>query len=58
MKVWRISDSKCLESVSAHDDTVNLEAVRFDRLVFTRSADGKIKVWRPKVNRKNGAMKC
>ncbi|KAI3675266.1 hypothetical protein L1987_84854 [Smallanthus sonchifolius] len=46
MKVWRLSDSKCLESVNAHDDAINSVVVGFDRLVFTGSADGTVKVWR------------
>lgn len=46
MKVWRLLDSKCLESVSAHDDAVNSIVVGFDGLVFTGSADGSVKVWR------------
>ncbi|KAG2719925.1 hypothetical protein I3760_02G013500 [Carya illinoinensis] len=45
-KVWRISDSKCLESITAHDDDVNSLVAGFDGLVFTGSADGTIKVWR------------
>ncbi|KAF2295133.1 hypothetical protein GH714_031638 [Hevea brasiliensis] len=43
-KVWRISDSKCLESVAAHNDAVNSIVAGFDGLVFTGSADGSIKV--------------
>ncbi|KAL4555708.1 hypothetical protein LXL04_038336 [Taraxacum kok-saghyz] len=46
LKVWRISDSKCLESVDAHDDAINSVVVGFGGLVFTGSADGKVKVWR------------
>ncbi|KAK6136789.1 hypothetical protein DH2020_029459 [Rehmannia glutinosa] len=46
MKVWRISDSKCLESIQAHDDAVNSVVVGFDGLVFTGSADGTVKAWR------------
>ncbi|KAK9056703.1 hypothetical protein SSX86_024065 [Deinandra increscens subsp. villosa] len=46
LKVWRLSDSKCLESVNAHDDAVNSVAVGFACLVFTGSADGTVKVWR------------
>ena len=47
LKVWRLSDSKCLESVKAHDDAVNaVVAGGFDGLVFTGSADGSVKVWR------------
>ncbi|KAL0365457.1 UNVERIFIED_CONTAM: protein JINGUBANG [Sesamum angustifolium] len=46
LKVWRISDSKCLESIQAHDDAVNSVVVGFDGLVFTGSADGSVKAWR------------
>ncbi|XP_051179414.1 protein JINGUBANG-like [Lolium perenne] len=54
-KVWRVSDSKCLESVRAHDDAVNtVAAAVFDNVVFTGSADGTIKVWRRQVSAKGG----
>ncbi|KAK1414472.1 hypothetical protein QVD17_30216 [Tagetes erecta] len=46
LRVWRLSDSRCLESVAAHDDAVNAVVVGFDGLVFTGSADGSVKVWR------------
>ncbi|PKI47503.1 hypothetical protein CRG98_032093 [Punica granatum] len=52
MKVWRIADSKCLESVSAHDDAVNAVASGFDGLVFTGSADGTVKAWRRELQGK------
>ncbi|KAL6637463.1 hypothetical protein ACP70R_025035 [Stipagrostis hirtigluma subsp. patula] len=46
-KVWRVSDSRCLESVPAHDDAINtVAAAGFDGLVLTGSADGTVKVWR------------
>ena len=45
LKVWRISDSKCLESIRAHDDAINTVAAGFEGLVFTGSADGTVKVW-------------
>ncbi|KAL6893511.1 hypothetical protein ACP4OV_007609 [Aristida adscensionis] len=46
-KVWRVSDSRCLESVPAHDDAVNtVAAAGFGGLVLTGSADGTVKVWR------------
>ncbi|KAL5219234.1 hypothetical protein ABZP36_019918 [Zizania latifolia] len=51
-KVWRISDSKCLESVVAHDDNVNAIVAAFDGLVFTGSADGTVKVWRRELQGK------
>ncbi|KAL6981113.1 hypothetical protein U1Q18_022743 [Sarracenia purpurea var. burkii] len=45
LKVWRISDLKCLESIKAHDDAINgLVASR--GIVYSASADGKIKGWR------------
>ncbi|XP_071726159.1 protein JINGUBANG-like [Rutidosis leptorrhynchoides] len=46
LKVWKLSDSKCLESVTAHDDAINSVVMGFDGLVFTGSADGTVKVWR------------
>lgn len=48
-KVWRISDSKCLESVVAHDDAVNSIVAACDGFVFTGSADGTVKVWRRQI---------
>ncbi|KAJ9669939.1 hypothetical protein PVL29_026480 [Vitis rotundifolia] len=52
IKVWRISDSKCLESVNVHDDAVNAVVAGFDGLVFTGSADGTVKVWRRELQAK------
>ncbi|KAJ8753602.1 hypothetical protein K2173_022843 [Erythroxylum novogranatense] len=47
LKVWRISDFKCMESVTnAHDDAINAVACSNDADVYTGSADRKIKVWR------------
>lgn len=46
LKVWRLSDSKCLESINAHQDAINSVVVGFDGLVFTGSADGSVKAWR------------
>ncbi|KAI3462786.1 hypothetical protein Pfo_019449 [Paulownia fortunei] len=51
-KVWRVSDSKCLESINAHDDAVNSIVAGFDGLVFTGSADGSVKVWRRQIQGK------
>lgn len=50
VKVWRVSDSRCLESVAAHEDAINSVAVGFDGMVFTGSADGAVKVWRREWN--------
>uniref|UniRef100_A0A7N0TDV6 Uncharacterized protein n=1 Tax=Kalanchoe fedtschenkoi TaxID=63787 RepID=A0A7N0TDV6_KALFE len=49
VKVWRVSDSKCVESIDAHDDAVNSVAAGFDGLAFSGSADGTVKVWRREV---------
>ncbi|KAL9175464.1 hypothetical protein ABFS82_02G114100 [Erythranthe guttata] len=44
LKVWRISDFKCLESIKAHDDAINgLAAI--NGIVYSASADGRIKAW-------------
>ncbi|XP_061374492.1 protein JINGUBANG-like [Gastrolobium bilobum] len=51
-KVWRASNFKCLESVTAHDDAVNALVVGLDGLVFTGSADGTVKIWRREVQGK------
>ncbi|KAF5729295.1 myosin heavy chain kinase B-like [Tripterygium wilfordii] len=44
LKVWRISDLKCLESIKAHDDAINA-LVACKGTVYSASADGKIKAW-------------
>ncbi|KAL2321884.1 hypothetical protein Fmac_026263 [Flemingia macrophylla] len=47
MKVWRTKDFACLESVrDAHDDAINAVAASHDGLVYTGSADKRIRVWR------------
>ncbi|MCO5593827.1 hypothetical protein L7F22_047845 [Adiantum nelumboides] len=46
VKVWRLSDFKCMESFKAHDDAVNALTVSHDgHALYTGSADSKIKVW-------------
>ncbi|XP_051140663.1 protein JINGUBANG-like [Andrographis paniculata] len=52
IKVWRVSNSKCLETVSAHADAVNSVIAGFDGLVFSGSADGTVKVWRREMQGK------
>ncbi|PON74370.1 Guanine nucleotide-binding protein, beta subunit [Parasponia andersonii] len=44
LKVWRVSDLKCLESIKAHDDAIN-GLVASKGTVYSASADGKIKAW-------------
>ncbi|KAK6254087.1 hypothetical protein QUC31_015807 [Theobroma cacao] len=46
LKVWLLANSKCLESIDAHDDAINSVVAGFDSLVFTGSADGTVKVWK------------
>ncbi|KAG2305174.1 hypothetical protein Bca52824_033825 [Brassica carinata] len=57
VKVWRIHDLKCLESVKAHDDAVNsvVAGGSGEGLVFTGSADGTVKVWKREVRGKRTA---
>lgn len=50
IKVWRLSDGKCMESFEAHDDAINSIVVGFDGLVFSGSADGTVKVWRRELD--------
>ncbi|KAJ0829362.1 putative [Myosin heavy-chain] kinase transcription factor WD40-like family [Helianthus debilis subsp. tardiflorus] len=45
-KVWKMSTSKCVESVKAHDDAVNSVISTVEGFVFTGSADGSVKVWK------------
>ncbi|KAL6635101.1 hypothetical protein ACP70R_027772 [Stipagrostis hirtigluma subsp. patula] len=54
VKVWRLPDFRCVESVApAHDDAINALAVSPDGHVYTGSADKKIKAWRRDPERKN-----
>lgn len=46
LKVWRISDLKCLESIKAHDDAINGLVASKNGVVYSASADGKIKAWK------------
>ncbi|MCD7446642.1 hypothetical protein HAX54_012128, partial [Datura stramonium] len=44
-KVWNVDNSKCIESVKAHDDAVNSVVTSVEGIVYTGSADGTVKVW-------------
>lgn len=46
IKVWRIENSKCVESINAHDDAVNSVVATVEGLLFTGAADGTVKVWK------------
>ncbi|MFS7999047.1 putative transcription factor WD40-like family [Helianthus anomalus] len=52
-KVWKISNSKCLESVKAHNDAVNCIVSSSDGLIITGSAEGSVKVWKREGRGKN-----
>ncbi|KAH1058455.1 Protein JINGUBANG [Glycine soja] len=46
-KIWRTSDFKCLESVkNAHEDAINSLILSNNGIVYTGSADTKIKMWK------------
>uniref|UniRef100_A0ACD5XFN5 Uncharacterized protein n=1 Tax=Avena sativa TaxID=4498 RepID=A0ACD5XFN5_AVESA len=44
LKVWRMADLRCLESVRAHDDAINAVAADCG-VVYSASADGRVKAW-------------
>nr|XP_043631250.1 protein JINGUBANG-like [Erigeron canadensis] len=46
IKVWSVSDFKCLESINANEDAINSVVTGFDGMVFSGSADGTVKVWK------------
>ncbi|KAF7836125.1 protein JINGUBANG [Senna tora] len=52
LKVWKMTNFKCLESIKAHEDAIN-GLVACKGVVYSASADGKIKAW----GRKEGKMK-
>ncbi|KAL8142443.1 hypothetical protein V2J09_015475 [Rumex salicifolius] len=56
LKVWRPSDFRCLESVTAHDDAVNAVTVSPDGVVYTGSADKRIRVWARRVGEKKHCL--
>ncbi|GMH06438.1 hypothetical protein Nepgr_008278 [Nepenthes gracilis] len=43
VKVWRVSNFECLESIPAHDDAINAVVAGFNGLVVSGSADGTVK---------------
>ncbi|CAI9785120.1 unnamed protein product [Fraxinus pennsylvanica] len=45
LKIWRGSDFRCAESITAHDDSINAVIVSNDGIIYTGSADKRIKVW-------------
>ncbi|XP_028781825.1 protein JINGUBANG-like [Neltuma alba] len=45
LKIWDVSDYRCMESMKAHEDAINAVAVSGNGTVYTASADGSIRVW-------------
>ncbi|XXG48062.1 hypothetical protein AAC387_Pa02g2601 [Persea americana] len=46
VKVWRISDLRCIETIRAHAGPVNAIVVGEDGILYTGSNDATVKVWR------------
>lgn len=46
VKVWRISDLKCIETIQAHQEPINAIVVADDGVLYTASDDATVKVWR------------
>ncbi|KAL3634198.1 hypothetical protein CASFOL_021252 [Castilleja foliolosa] len=57
-KVWRVGNSKCIESVKAHDDAVNSVVSSIDGVVYTGSADGTVKAWKREESGKSIKHVC
>ncbi|KAK4350605.1 hypothetical protein RND71_029918 [Anisodus tanguticus] len=51
LKIWKMTDFSCLESVLGHVDAINAVVVSPDGVVYTASADGEIKVWQREKNK-------
>ncbi|XP_027167874.1 protein JINGUBANG-like [Coffea eugenioides] len=46
VKVWRISDLKCMETIQAHREPINAIVVADDGVLYTASDDATVRVWR------------
>ncbi|KAF7814245.1 protein JINGUBANG-like [Senna tora] len=46
VKVWRISDLKCIETFKAHPEPINAIIVADDGVIYTASDDATVRVWR------------
>ncbi|KAK6125075.1 hypothetical protein DH2020_041191 [Rehmannia glutinosa] len=46
VKVWRISDFKCIETIQAHPDPINAIVLADDGVLYTASDDATVRVWR------------
>ncbi|KAM1219549.1 protein JINGUBANG-like [Malus sylvestris] len=46
VKVWRISDLKCIETIKAHAGPINEIIIADDGVLYTASDDATVRVWR------------
>ncbi|KAF2301188.1 hypothetical protein GH714_020725 [Hevea brasiliensis] len=46
VKVWRLSDLKCIETIQAHPEPINAIVVADDGVLYTASDDATVRVWR------------
>lgn len=46
IKVWRIRDSKCIETIQAHSEPINALVVADDGVLYSASDDATVRVWR------------
>lgn len=46
VKVWRMSDFKCIETIQAHPEPINAIALADDGVLYTASDDATVRVWR------------
>ncbi|XP_042486623.1 protein JINGUBANG-like [Macadamia integrifolia] len=46
VKVWRISDLKCVQTIEAHQEPINAIVVGDDGVLYTASEDATVRVWR------------
>ncbi|KAL6568170.1 hypothetical protein OROHE_003854 [Orobanche hederae] len=46
VKLWRISDFKCIETIQAHTEPINAIVLADDGVLYTASDDATVRVWR------------
>ncbi|XP_004487224.1 protein JINGUBANG-like isoform X2 [Cicer arietinum] len=46
VKLWQISDMKCIETIKAHNEPINDIIVSDDGVLYTASDDASVRVWR------------
>ncbi|KAL1833900.1 hypothetical protein ACET3Z_003551 [Daucus carota] len=55
VKVWRISDLKCTETIQAHSAPINAIAVADNGVLYTASDDATVKVWHRNFGSENSS---